>query len=260
MASDLHADNTKTDEKQIKRMLQYCKDDDRYLILNGDTLCLMQGKYDPRSTKSALKPKHLGSDYLDRVLDDIAGLFAPYALNILQINTGNHESSVSNRIEIDILRQLVERINRLSGANVQMGQYMGYILIQAENGGVIRQTIKIAYDHGHWGGVVSKGTQAAMRYAAMFPDADIVICGHTHDAWVLPIERFEISNNLHSVQLRDILCIKTGTAKEEFLSGKGWAVEKIGIPKNLAVCQVDLSLRHDRPIEKLATLRKFVDF
>ncbi len=89
--SDLHWDNPDCDQKLLKKDLDYCLENDIHIMLNGDTFCLMQGKYDPRSSKSKVRPEHQRDDYLDAVINTAVEFFKPYAELITVVGVGNHE-------------------------------------------------------------------------------------------------------------------------------------------------------------------------
>ena len=235
LTSDWHFDNPKTNRKLLFNHLDEAKSRNAKIIINGDMLCLMQGKYDPRKAKSAIMPEHNGNDYLDLVINDTAQKMLPYAKNILQINVGNHESSVSERSETNILMRLVERINAFAGSDIQLGAYMGYINMNFQRA-TNNFACNIAYDHGHWGGVITKGALAVSRHASIFPNADVIMSGHTHDGWIMTHNRYIMNQHKGIVEVKKQWHVKTGTYKEEFDSGQGWAVEKIGMPKHLGSC------------------------
>lgn len=235
LTSDWHFDNPKTNRKLLFEHLDEAVKRNAKIIINGDMLCLMQGKYDPRKAKNAIRPEHNGNDYLDLVINDTAQKMLPYAKNILQINVGNHESSVSERAETNILMRLVERINAFAGSDIQLGAYMGYINLSFECN-TRKFACNIAYDHGHWGGVITKGALAVSRHASIFPNADVIMSGHTHDGWIMTHNRYIMNQNKGIVEVKKQWHVKTGTYKEEFDSGQGWAVEKIGMPKHLGSC------------------------
>lgn len=244
LTSDWHFDNPKTKRDLLFKHLDEAKERGAKVIINGDMLCLMQGKYDPRKSKNAIRPEHNGNDYLDLVINDTAEKMLPYAENILQINTGNHESSVSERAETNILMRLVERINAFAKTDIQLGGYMGYINFNFKRCSA-NYTCNIAYDHGHWGGVVTKGALSVSRHASIFPDADVVISGHTHDGWIMTHPRYVMNQFKGIVEVKKQYHIKTGTYKEEFESGQGWAVEKIGMPKHLGSCWMKVYMTND---------------
>ena len=248
LTSDWHFDNPKTNRALLFKHLDDVKEKNGLIIINGDTLCLMQGKYDPRRSKGSVRLEHNGDNYLDLVINDTADKLLPYANNILQINVGNHESAVSQKTETDVLQRLVERINTLANTNIQLGSYMGMIILSFKGKNTTTNSLNVAYSHGHWGGVISKGTQASMRYAQMFPDADVVISGHTHDSWIMPLNRYKYNQNNMTFDIKTQWHIKTGTYKEEFEEGSGWAVEKIGTPKNLGSCMMDVFYDRHNPL------------
>jgi hypothetical protein len=91
LASDHHWDNPKSRHDLILAHLNEAVERKAAAILPGDVLCLMQGRYDPRSSKSSVRPEHQVDNYLDAVISTAADFFRPYAQNIVCIGTGNHE-------------------------------------------------------------------------------------------------------------------------------------------------------------------------
>lgn len=249
--SDWHFDNPKTNRKMLFNHLDEAKSRNALIIINGDLLCLMNGNYDPRRAKSAVLPEHNSDNYLDLVIQDTAEKLVPYAHNILQINKGNHETSVSKRNETDILQRLVEKINTLAGSKIQLGAYRGFISISFGINGTNKRVLNIGYSHGNWGGVVTKGVLAVGRDAAIMDGVDIMITGHTHDRWIVELNRLVPDTNRGKVINKSQFHIKTGTYKEEFDKGEGWAVEKIAVPKSLGsvFCKVFYHSKRDLELE-----------
>jgi predicted phosphodiesterase len=256
LTSDWHFDNPKANRKLLFEHLEEAKKRNAFIIINGDLLCLMQGQYDPRKNKSAILPEHNGDNYLDLVINDTANKLLPYAKNILQINNGNHESGVSKRTETDVLMRLIERINTLADTTIQLGGYMGYINLSFEYKSNSRRVINIAYDHGHWGGIITKGALSVSRHASIFPNADVVISGHTHDGWIMTHNRYIMNQHKDCVEVKKQWHIKTGTYKEEFEKGSGWAVEKIGMPKHIGSCWMKVFYNNKKDIELEFTLTR----
>lgn len=252
--SDWHFDNPKANRDLLFKHLDECVKTNTYIIVNGDLLCLMQGKYDPRRNKSAIRPEHNGDNYLDLVIYNTAKVLSKYAHLILQINKGNHESAVSSRNETDVTERLVTEINLLAGTNIQVGEYMGYITLSFNRLGGAYKSLNVAYDHGHWGGVITKGALSVTRHASMFPQADVVISGHTHDGWIMNHPRYVMNHIKGTVEVKNQWHVKTGTYKEEFQHGKGWAVEKIAMPKYLGSCFMNLKYIRDNDLEYTFTL------
>lgn len=139
------------------------------------------------------------------------------------------------------------------GGGIALGGYMGYIQLQFNYQKNIR-SIYVGYDHGHWGGVITKGALSVVRHASIFPDADIVISGHTHDGWIMNHPRFVVDHIGQKTMVRNQWHIKTGTYKEEFEKGVGWASEKIGMPKYLGSCFCEVHYQPQGEIKMNFTL------
>ena len=233
--SDVHFDNPKCNRELFFQHMNKALDLDAMITITGDFFCLMQGAYDPRKSKSSILPEHNEDNYLDLVINDAAEKLIPYAKNIILISRGNHETSVSKRNETDVMERFVERLNLLAGSNIQIGNYLGYYTLNFhyEATGNISRPVHVAYSHGHWGGIVTKGALSVMRYSSMFPDADIIFSGHTHDSWVMTQPRYRMRPSREKVEVEKQWHVKTGTYKEEFEEGKGWASERIAVPKHL---------------------------
>ncbi|MDV3661620.1 hypothetical protein CMU70_14290 [Elizabethkingia anophelis] len=259
LTSDWHFDNPKTDREMLFNHLDEVKKRNGYIIVNGDLLCLMMGKYDPRGSKSGIRPEHNGDNYLDLVINDTAEKLIPYAHNILQINKGNHETAVSKRSETDVLERLVERINAKAGSNIQLGAYTGFITLCLMRSGGTKHSCKIGYSHGNWGGVVTKGALSVQRYASFLDGADIIMSGHTHDRFVIEFNKLSANSTKGIVENKTQYHVKTGTYKEEFVKGEGWATEKIGMPKSLGSvwCKIIYSRNEGLQFEFTPTRHKY---
>ena len=253
--SDWHFDNPKCNRKLLFKHLDEAMEKNAYIVITGDMLCLMQGRYDPRRSKSSIRPEHNVDNYLDMVINDTVEKLRPYAKNILLISSGNHESSVSLRMETNILDRFVERLNTLEGTNIQRGEYTGYYTLSfGYRGKNSKKTLDVGYSHGNWGGIITKGTLSVVRYAAIMPDCDVMFSGHTHDGWIVPQPRLVKNYNKKKVEVKKQWHIKTGTYKEEFEKGKGWAVERIAMPKYLGSCFTEVKYKKSKDLSYRFTL------
>jgi len=97
MLSDLHWDNPKCDRDLLKKHLDYCKEENIPVMVNGDFFCLMQGRGDNRRNKSDIRPEHNNSKYLDSIVTTAVEWFEPYADILTVIGYGNHETGQNNR-------------------------------------------------------------------------------------------------------------------------------------------------------------------
>ena len=77
LLSDLHWDNPKCDRKMLKAHLDYCKENDIPIFINGDFFCLMQGRGDNRRNKSDIRPEHNNFRYLDSIVETAVEWWTP---------------------------------------------------------------------------------------------------------------------------------------------------------------------------------------
>ena len=233
LCSDIHFDNPKCDRRLFFSHMDEAKERNALVFVDGDFFCLMNGRYDPRRSKTGIRKEYNEDNYLDLVINDAAERMKPYAGNILGIAHGNHEQTVSLNCNTSVLDRLVERINIFEKTSIQVAPYQGLIMfrfVQPDGGAV--KTIRMFFHHGKWGGVITKGTLGVGRYATIFPEADIVLSGHTHDQWIVKQPQFRV-NKMGEWSVKNQYHIKTGTYKEEYLEGDTWANKNIVMPKCL---------------------------
>ena len=233
LISDAHIDNAHADRQMFDRHMRQCRERGAQWISNGDFLCCMQGKWDPRSDTSACRPEHREGRYLDSVVTTTADYIAPHADMALLFAPGNHETAIKRRHETDMNERLVEAAKaRNTACHAYAGSYANWVRFLVR-GKVRRQifgnSIVMYMHHGYGGGgPVTRGTIQTSRMAVYLPDADIIWTGHTHDEWIMPIQRARLS--LHGRPYLDrVLHVRSPGYKDEFSEQNGWAGEK-GMP------------------------------
>jgi hypothetical protein len=233
LISDIHWDNPKCKRDLLKRHLDQAVEQDAGILLNGDTFCLMQGAYDPRKSKSDIRPEHNKANYLDAVVNDAIEWFSPYAKHIQVVGYGNHETNILKRQETDVIDRFVFGLNAKNDTKVEVGGYGGWIVYTFVEGGA-KTSYRIKYFHGSGGGgAVTKGTIQFNRMSTMVEGADLIWMGHVHEDHELTYTTERI-NEKHRVYLKEVLMIRTPTYKEEYNEGKGgWHVERGAPPKAL---------------------------
>jgi hypothetical protein len=155
----------------------------------------MQGKFDKRADKSHLRPEHQSGDYLDKLVKTAADFYAPYRRNFVVIGRGNHETAIYKRHETDLTERLVERINERCRPNIQAGGYGGWVRLMVTMPRHAARLRLLHYYHGTGGGgPVTRGVIQTNRMAVFLPDADVILTGHTHDQWIVPIARQRMSD------------------------------------------------------------------
>lgn len=232
---DVHFDNPKCQRDIFFRWMDQAKERGAKVIFNGDFFCLMEGRYDPRRSRTGIRPEYNKNSYLDLVINDAAEQLMPYAQNILFFGEGNHENKIRQHLDTDPLQRLCERINMATGSKIYKMGYSGFVLFKYRQGKELAGTItKVLYfHHGRYGGTITKGTIGTMRHGAVAPDADVILTGHTHDHWSMEIPRYRVGLKTGEVRIDTQIHLKVGTLKEEFAHMDGWAVEKIVLPKSI---------------------------
>jgi hypothetical protein len=230
LRSDVHHDNPHSDRRMEKRHLELAKERNAWVIDNGDLFCAMQGKYDKRASKDTVRPEHQRSDYLDALVGTAAEFYRPYANHFAVLGRGNHETAIRGRHETDLTDRLAERL-RAYGSPVVASGYGGWVVFRFMSNGW-QKTIRLHHFHGSGGGgPVTRGVITTNRMAVYTPDAEIVLTGHTHDEWTVPIRRQRIS--AAGVPYQDEqLHVRVPGYKDEFGAGEGgWWVETGKAPR-----------------------------
>lgn len=250
LSSDRHHDNICCDRDLEKRHLEEVKERDALILDFGDLFCAMQGKYDPRASMDDIRPEDVGGDYLDRIVLHAAQDYGPYAANWLLLGKGNHESDIRYRNGVDLTSNLAHRLNIEYGGHVYVGGYGGWVrfLFQSPDNRV-RSALNLKYHHGSGGGgPVTRGVIQTARQAVYLPDADVVVNGHTHDSWLVPIARERLSAK-GRVGRDVVYFVRVSGYKNEYGDGSGgYHVERWGPPKPIGAMWMILKAvsRHDR--------------
>jgi len=233
LVSDAHIDNAHADRSMFDRHMRLCRERNARWLSNGDFLCLMQGKADNRADTSACRPEHQRGRYLDAVINTTADYIAAYADMALLFAPGNHEGAVKRRCETDMNERLVEAA-KVRNANCQAyaGSYANWVRFLVRQRGrrqLVGGSVVMYMHHGYGGGgPVTRGTIQTSRMAVYLPDADIIWTGHTHDEWIMPIQRARLSPHGRPY-LDRTMHVRSPGYKDEFSEQNGWAVEK-GMP------------------------------
>lgn len=231
LRSDAHHDNAHCDQELERRHLEEAKERGAGILDFGDLFCAMQGKWDRRANPAELRPELRGARYLDDLVNYCAAFYQPYAAHWILLANGNHEQSIQHHHETHLTERLAERL-RAAGGQPEVGTYQGWVRFMFDRGGR-RSSHALRYTHGYGGGgPVTKDLIQANRQLAYTEGADILVSGHTHDAWEVT-QRRETLTPQGRTAYRDVSIIKCGGYKDEFGAGNGYAARKGHAPKPL---------------------------
>jgi hypothetical protein len=197
----------------------------------GDLFDAMQGKFDPRRDYSGIRKEDAETNYYDLLVEHAADFYGAYADRCLMLALGGHETATERNCGLNLTSNLAYRLNaealRDSGHRVEVGGFGGWIRFVFHIQKTVRRQLRLKYFHGAGGRApVTKGVIQTNRQAVYLPDANLVINGHNHQAYIVPIvrERMGVRGHLS----RDIQWHgRIPGYKDDYGDGTGgWAVEK----------------------------------
>lgn len=235
LQSDEHWDNPHCDRALYRKHLDEAMELRAPVLKYGDLFCAMQGKFDKRASKSDIRPEHNHGNYLDRLVETAAEWHRPYASIMCVAGPGNHETAILKRHETHLTAKFVERLRVLEPKSpICMGGFSGWVRFQF-NAHIVRQrSLRLWYHHGYGGGgPVTRGVIQSNRRAVYMANADIIATGHTHDSWIVPIERIELTKR-NAIRRTRQYHVSSPGYKDEYADGHGgWHIERGGPPKPL---------------------------
>ena len=230
--ADNHHDSKAADHDMERRLLEQALERNAIVCGVGDQLDLMQGRSDRRAHKSALRSSLLADNYFDRVIDEAADFYAPYASCMAVMATGNHESAWCLYHESNPTEHLVRAIKDRAVTQLGAGGYGGYILFQINIGGP-KLTYCVRYQHGTGSGAspMSFGVLDTRRMYSWLEGVDSIVISHNHASNVVGIARefLNTHNGLYRIDKRYCDLIRVGTTKDSWIHSQaagGWEVEK----------------------------------
>ena len=251
--SDVHHDNVHCDRGLFRRHLAEAVETQTPIVMTGDQLCMMNGKADPRRAGAAnVRPEHVGrSDYIDAVVADFANeiIDAGAAPLVVLMGMGNHEASIRNHLEVDVLERIGERL-RQAGSPVHIGGIGGWLLVQVFITKTASTTVPIFYHHGHGGGGMSRGTGHVNKRALYVPDAKVILSGHVHEEFTMTLCRDRVCTSTGRQYRDEAFALQTATYKQEYdQAGSSWHCLNGRPPKPLGGAFLSLTLAKDHPNE-----------
>jgi len=220
LISDVHFDSVKCHRELLKRHLDEARRTDAGIFVFGDWFDLMQGMYDPRRSYSGLRPEYKSITYLDDVIEDSIEFLQPYKEQLKFFGRGNHETNIEKRLSTSPLDRLVRGLQGTAVA----GSYSGWICFRMDNANH-RGNVMLHFHHGYGGNAPrSKGVLNVDIDQKEWPDADVIVSGHTHQKWYVPVAVERINQALRPYEAT-VHHLKLGSYKQ-LDRFAGWEVEK----------------------------------
>jgi hypothetical protein len=262
LTADHHWDNPHCDRDLLANHFNRAKEIGAKAFVFGDLFCLMQGKKDPRNSKDDIRPEHKTSRYLDTVIEDAVNWYSKYSDIIELVSDGNHETKIQSHQETDVLSRFTSRMKAVTGNDITKGGYGGFIPIKftvySDTGKRSKTlTLNVYYFHGSGGGgAVTKGVIQTNR-RQVFVDADILVTGHVHNAFEMPLQKLKLNQNYTGYNHLTQDHIQVPTYKQEFDLKGNFHVESGREPKPLGCYWLCITPEYiDGQIQLTRTIQK----
>lgn len=206
--SDIHFDSPDCDREMLKKHLDWCIKDGRYILINGDLFdAILLG-----DRKRAAAHLITNTDnQLNVKLNAMYEFFKPYQKNILFVGRGNHEESILKYNGLDVLEMLTTMLNLGQEHKILYGNYANFLRFTfKEQGANQRNTNYDIYAH-HGAGGSAPATKGMLDFGALAKgiNADLIWIGHKHNALVdysAPVMHIDRNGD---VILKNRQCIET---------------------------------------------------
>lgn len=256
LVSDVHFDSKHCNRKMLKEHFDKAKERNAPIMSFGDFFDCMGGKYDPRSGKNDVRLEYNVPNYFDAIVKDAAKELEPYSDNIQFMSTGNHEASVLNRQEVDILQNLCEKLD--VGNKKPYNGFVKFMFDRKGEKGGGRSSQTLYYSHGAGGNSpVTRGTIKASRRQVNI-QANMFVSGHTHSKYILPLPYTNVSDSGIIVKSEQTH-VNLGTYKDDSFGGinrdmskqrtSGWADSNEFPPPSMGGCW--LKFTYDTGTQKI---------
>lgn len=251
LRSDAHHDSIACNRDLELEHLEKAKKRDAFAFDGGDLFDAMQGRFDPRRSMDELRPEYRRGDYFDYVIKDCEKFYGPYAENFLVMARGNHEVAVRKHASTDLTDRLVYSLNAFHEGRIVAGGFGGWLrIVITRNKKYPLSSLNIKYFHGAGGEApVTKGVIQTNRQAVYLPDAHVVLNGHNHWQYILPLARERLGqqgNHYSDLQYH----VRIPGYHQGYGDGtRGWNVETGKAPKPIGCVWMWIeNCGHDRPL------------
>lgn len=188
LTSDVHYDSVVCDIDLFTKHLKIAEETQSPVLIAGDLLDAMQGKWDPRRQPESLKNEYAVSAYYDAIVMDCARFLGKFDIPLYILCLGNHETGVLRHSNTDLLGNVAYQLRVEHGKQAEAMGYWGYlrVMFNYKKGGGKSGKVIYWYHGISNGAPVTKGMIQANRQSVWIHGADIVLNGHNHKSYTTP--------------------------------------------------------------------------
>lgn len=204
--SDIHFDSPDCDRETLKKHLDFCLQDGRYILFGGDLFDAILMKDVKRAVPHLIENTDA---QLNKKLEEIYEFLKPYQKQILFMGRGNHEESVMKFNGLDVLQMLATMLNMGQEHKILVGNYANFLRFTAKD-----TTGKVCfYDifQHHGAGGAAPATKGMLDFGALAKgvNTDLLWIGHKHHSLIDYSTPIMSINTQGDIVLKNRQCIQT---------------------------------------------------
>lgn len=204
--SDIHYDSPDCDRETLKKHLDFCVKDGRYILFGGDLFDAILLKDMKRAVPHLLENTDA---QLNKKLDDIYNFLKPYQKQILFMGRGNHEESIIKYNGLDVLSMLATMLNMGQEHKILVGNYANFLRFSAKDSSGKMCFFDIYQHHGCGGSAPQTKGMLDFQSIAKGVNVDLIWLAHKHNSLVDYSTPIMSVNTQGDVVLKNRQCIMT---------------------------------------------------
>ena len=204
--SDIHFDSPDCDRATLKKHLDFCLKDNRYILINGDFFDMIILGDRKRATAHHITNT---DNQLNIKLNEAYEFLKPYQKQILFMGRGNHEESIMKYNGLDVLEMLTTMLNMSQEHKILYGNYANFLRFTFKEKNRNEYHYDIYAHHGAGGS--APATKGMLDFSALAKgiNADLIWIGHKHHSLIdysAPVMHIDRNGD---VVLKNRQCIQT---------------------------------------------------
>ena len=181
--SDIHFDSPDCDRETLKKHLDFCIKDGRYIMINGDWFDAIILSDRKRAVAHLIENT---DQQLNIKLQESYEFLKPYQENILFIGRGNHEESIMKYNGIDMLQMLTTMLNMGAEHKILYGNNSNFLRFTFKEQGKNRREYHYDIFAHHGCGGSAPATKGMLDFGALTKgiNADLIWLAHKHNSLI----------------------------------------------------------------------------
>lgn len=182
LLSDIHFDSPDCDRETLKKHLDFCLKDGRYIMFGGDLFDAILLKDQKRAVPHLIENTDC---QLNKKLNEIYEFLKPYQKQILFMGRGNHEESILKYNGLDVLQMLATMLNMGQEHKILVGNYANFLRFTFKKPSDRKELhFDLFQHHGAGGSAPQTKGMLDFQQIAKGTNADLIWLGHKHNSLI----------------------------------------------------------------------------